>query len=703
MAGSASIAWRAKKVPASAPFLLIQICAFLWCFFYGVELCCRHIKDAVFFANVEYIGIVFLPAASAVFALVYSNRMRRPSIVGWAFLAVQPIVVLPLVWMNPGEIFRQNPHMERVGEHYLLAFDPGPAFYFNVAISHTILLYVWGTFLYLAIQRDNAFRKQARVLFLAYVFPIVGNIVYHLGFEPIRHYDVTPAMFSICGVIITYSLFRLSFLDLAPIARGTAVEQLLDPVIVLNNQGKMIDCNRAASKVLHLAPEFLLGQDANRLLASVGRFTESNVGTGTLYHHRDRIFAVKRSPLNDPFRGEIGQVIHFSDLTERLELERNLSAAKEEADAASTAKSNFLANMSHEIRTPMNGVIGLADLLEETELSERQRQYVLAIQSCSRSLMQIIVEVLDFSKIEADKMALNPEPVDLIALVKDVVIAHRLIAEGKNLRFDLVLPKLQQLPVLADSSAIRQILNNLIGNATKFTQQGAVKVELREQSGVYIFDIIDTGVGIPADKVDTIFDRFSQADESTTRVFGGTGLGLTITWQLIKLMNGEVFVSSEEGVGSQFRVELTLPTTTLRIAEPAADVPLNLRVLLAEDNAINTMVIESQLEQLGCSITHCENGQETVEAFGREAFDVVLLDIQMPIMGGVEACRIIRNLDVPYVPVVALTANAMEHERDKCLEVGMDAFLTKPTTLKQLRETLHRVTHDQSSSELAKD
>ncbi|MDR3689467.1 MAG: histidine kinase N-terminal 7TM domain-containing protein [Fimbriimonas sp.] len=688
-----TIALRTKAAAATKPFLVIQLCAFVWCFFYGIELCANRLSDALLWANIEYLGITFISPACALFALVYSNRMRRPSFVGWIVLAIQPAVILPLVWLNPDGAMRQNVRMVQSGGHYLLGFDPGPAYYVNVGLSHALLLYAWGTFLYLALQRSNAFRKQARMIFLAFVFPVLGNIVYRSGFDPVKFYDLTPAMFSVCGVIVTYSLYRLSFLDLAPIARGTAVEQMIDPIIVMNGRGRLIDCNRAASAILELEPEYLIGQDALKLLQAAGRLSDARAGTGALYHFRGRVFAIKRSPLNDPYRGEIGQIVQLSDLTERLELERSLQHAKDQADAANRAKSNFLANMSHEIRTPMNGVIGLADLLVGTGLSGDQREFVAAIQSCSRSLMHIIDEILDFSKIEAGKMILSPEPVDLISLVRDVTIAHRVIAEGKGLTFVLSTPEADALPVLADPSALRQILNNIVGNATKFTATGSVSVRLEVGSGEpcrYRIEVEDTGVGIPIDKQAQVFDRFSQADESTTREFGGTGLGLTITKQLVLLMGGEVLLESKQGIGSCFRIELPLAKATLPEAPTFSDGPLHLRVLLAEDNLVNTMVIQHQLEQLGCEVTHRADGRATVAAFQEGRYDVVLLDVQMPVMGGIEACRQIRQSSHQRVPVVALTANALELEREKCLEVGMDAFLTKPTTLKMLRETLQR-------------
>ncbi len=694
VATSITVAWRSKRVAATKPFIALQIGALIWCLAYSIELCSVHLREAVFWSNVEYIGITFLPPASAWFALVYSDKVRKPSAIGWAVLAMQPLTVLPLVWLNPGDIFRHSVFMDQIGGHYLLAFTPGPGYLYNVIISHIFTAYAWGTFFYFALHRSNAFRKQARMLFFAFVLPVVGNVLYRSGIGPVAHYDVTPSMFSLCGLITTFSLFRLSFLELAPIARGTIVEQMVDPVLVVNSRGRLVDFNRAASNVLDLSPEVLVGQDAHRLLQASGRFGGSNVGSDALYYQGDRVFAVKRSPLNDPYRGEIGQVLHFSDLTERLELEGRLKAAKEEADAASRAKSNFLANMSHEIRTPMNGVIGLSDLLEETPLNAKQLQYTHAIQSCSRSLMHIINEILDFSKIEAGKMSLNAEPLDLVSLLTDVASAHRVIAEGKQISFELELPDETSIPVLADASALRQILNNLIGNAIKFTTAGSVRIGLESQGDhIYVFEVEDTGIGIPEEKVSTVFDRFSQADESTTRVFGGTGLGLTITKQLVTMMGGEISVDSNSGIGSRFRVVLPLGRADLKEAVEDGDQSLNLRVLLAEDNLVNTMVIENQLDQLGCITTHCADGRAALEAFKLGEFDVALLDVQMPLMDGIEACRQLRLIEKTKMPIVALTANALEEERERCLEVGMNAFLTKPTTVKQLRETLYRVTH----------
>jgi len=686
------LAWRSKQVPASKPFIVIQVCAFIWCFFYGLELCVTRLADAILFANIEYLGMVLLPPASAVFALAYSDRLRKPSAAGWVVLAIQPIVVLPLVLTNVGHVFRVDPHLEKVGGHFLLAFGPGPGYLFNVAISHLTLLYVWSTFLFLALKRGNPFRRQARTLFISYVFPVLGNVIYHLGFHPVPHYDITPAMFSLCGGLITYSLFRQSIFDLAPIARSTTVEQLLDPVIVLNVAGQLIDCNQAAATILGDGPERLLGTDGYALLNEKGFFSESSVEEGALYHHGERVFTVRVSEINEPFRGEVGRVLHMTDLTERLQLERNLEAARRSADDANSAKSNFLANMSHEIRTPMNGVIGLADLLNETPLSPLQLEYVQAVQSCSRSLMHIIDEILDFSKIEAGKMSLNPEPVDLIKLINDVVAAHRVIAESKGLSFEVGMPESSWLGVQVDPSALRQILNNLIGNAVKFTSSGRIEVLVRIlRDDEFRFEITDTGIGIPIEMIETVFDRFSQADSTSTRQFGGTGLGLTISRQFVQMMGGQIHVSSKVGEGSHFWVDLSLPRVELPLPVQSKSSRFSLKVLLAEDNPINTMVIQHQLEQLECHVVHCADGKQAVETFMSERFDVVLMDVQMPVLGGIEACIEIRRRSPVRIPIIALTANALEDERVRCLDAGMDAFLTKPTTTQQLSDALDQV------------
>jgi two-component system, sensor histidine kinase len=396
-------------------------------------------------------------------------------------------------------------------------------------------------------------------------------------------------------------------------------------------------------------------------------------------------------------KDELGQLsLAFNDMAENLDANRKeIIASKEAAENANMAKSTFLAVMSHEIRTPLNGVLGTANLLEHTEIDEKQRGLLDIIQQSGSNLLEIIGDILDFTKIESGKLELFAVAIDINSFVDKVMSQHLQDAQKKGLALQVDLPE-ETVIVEADEVRLRQILSNLVGNAIKFTDEGCVQVSLRvsvddTQQARLCFTVQDDGIGMAEERLATIFDPFSQADETTTREFGGTGLGLAITRQLVDLMHGNIEVFSELDIGSRFELDLTCPVVVQEESIDAAqhevaeqDSFSGTTMLLVEDVVVNQEVVKGMLSWFGCLVEIAENGQEALHIADAQAFDLIFMDCHMPILDGWNATRAIRaNENSPNreTPIIALTANAMSGDRESCLAAGMNDYLSKPITV----------------------
>jgi len=384
-------------------------------------------------------------------------------------------------------------------------------------------------------------------------------------------------------------------------------------------------------------------------------------------------------------------------------------SAQRQAHKLAQAKSEFLAKMSHEIRTPLNGVIAAADLMAATQLNDEQRELLDTLRLSAKTLLGIINDILDFSKIEAGRMVLETLPFTPTVLVEEVVSIMAPAAHSKGLTVRTELSSSLPHSVAGDPLRLRQILLNFVGNAIKFTACGEVVIRAMRlkkgegQSAWLRFEVQDTGVGIPPEKQAGIFDAFTQADSSVTRQYGGTGLGLAICKRLVELMGGQIGVYSQPGQGSCFWFEVPLPVIQENAPEETTAQPsgsaLNsheldgVRVLLVEDNPVNQKVAIRMLQKLGCVVELAENGQQALEKLERASYDIVLMDMQMPVMDGLTATRLLRQREQQtghHQVVIALTANAMQTDRELCLEAGMDDYLSKPLTLDALQVMLFR-------------
>jgi PAS domain S-box-containing protein len=498
-------------------------------------------------------------------------------------------------------------------------------------------------------------------------------------------------------------------------------ETVIAALITIDDEGFIESFNPAAEKMFGYQPGEIIGRNIINLIPEqyrrdhvAGMVQLKNTGQSPMLGNSTELTALRKNGAEFPISLAINEMALnerrqycgiISDISGRLEIENRLTEARNRAEASDRAKSEFLASMSHEIRTPMNGILGVVQLLLGSKLDEQQRLFARSIHRAGNSLLSLINDILDLSRIEAQRLELHTAPFDLRELVTDIHTMFSESANRKGITYTCHYPPGLQDVWVGDEVRLRQVLNNLSANAVKFTRNGKVDLCLEAESptrdgAILLFTVRDTGIGISPEEKNRIFESFVQADGTTTREFGGSGLGLTICKRLVELMNGEIGVNSTPGQGSEFWFRIHLPCTdrqplALENTTDNEQLPvLSADILLVEDNYLNQLVARHMLEKLHCRVSIANNGSEALTLLDAHDFDLVLMDCQMPAMDGYQATRQIREREqqraTRHIPIVALTANAMSYDQHKCLSSGMDDYLSKPLTMSALIAALNR-------------
>ncbi len=731
IAGLTAAATILKSGRTVRTFTLMMAGITIWALAYAFELATSSLEDMIFWINIEYVGIALIPAFWLLFCLQFTAYESWLTGGRLALIFLLPATTLLMVWTNDWHHLHYSSTSVAVeGDLFLLNIEAGVWYYVHTVVFYAYLLA--GIFFLVKRYRtaNRIIKKQLATILAGVAIPWIANVLYLSGFRPFEHLDITPYAFVISGIVILLGLSRFKLFEILPIAREKIIEEMSEGVLILDERFQILDSNPAMRQIFREIDAGVTGKSLLSIYNGDGKkslhklLRQKGISTTELtteIEGEQHYFEVNIKPFLNREGTKKGYFLIFRDITENKQTEAEIIRSREEAEAASKAKSDFLAHMSHEIRTPLNGIIGFVDLLMKTELNPRQNQYLSTVQSSARSLLGIVNDILDLSKIEAGKLELDTEKTDLLELCTQTMDMFAWQARRQKLEMKCHLDADVPRHVMVDGVRLRQVIVNLVGNALKFTEEGEVELRVEvaepaEGSRVMLrFLIRDTGIGIAEKNQKRIFESFAQEDTSSTRKFSGTGLGLAISNRLLALMESHLQLESEPGKGSTFFFDLPAEAvgdevigkqneSLLRdfeegapekeaVEEETAISTDSFKVLVAEDNPVNTLLVRSVIKRSfpGADIIEAGNGKKAVDYFESEEPDLVFMDIQMPEMNGYEATAKMREFEEKQekkTPIVALTAGTIKGEKEKCLAAGMDDYLSKPVLPESIEKTI---------------
>lgn len=707
---TAYMSWKKRPAIGSISTTILMICISEWIICQLLYILSTNHAIKLFWYKLKYLGIVFVPIALLVLVAKHTNQKKildRKIILS---LLIIPIITLIIIATNEYHgLFKQNIRFISTGEMDVVVSEYGKWFWVN--ITYTYLLLVKSLLLLVLHYKylSKPYREQTKIIITMALIPWIYNMGYLLFLREKITIDVTPLAFSLTGIIAFWGVFRYELLDLTPIAKDLVFESIEDIVIVLDMRMRIVDMNLSARNIFEVKNNEIIGKLIYEILPEWSGISNDIGGMKTnvrklllLRPGEERHFEVRNTLIYDKKNRRVGYLILLHDIAEHEKIMSEIEGARIKAEEANRLKTMFLANMSHEIRTPMNGILGMIDIMTSSNLEKEQKENLGIIKDSAESLLLIINDILDYSKIESGKMDIERIKFDPRKLIKDSVKIFDIKAREKKIKLTYNIENEIPEILIGDSLRVRQIINNLISNAIKFTLEGTVIVKVKKignfNGGITLrFIVKDSGVGIASDKIDTLFNSFEQVDSSTTRKYGGTGLGLAIVKRLVELMEGSIIVESVIDKGSTFTVDIPFKASKeIEVTEKidrTSNVNLigkeKINILLAEDNQVNQLIMKKMLQKNGLNVEIADNGRIVLDKLEKESFDIILMDVQMPILDGYETTSIIRakNIDTP---IIALTANAMEGDREKCLKRGMNDYLSKPVMSRNLIEMINK-------------